>query len=147
MKVSYKIKVFLHLLFPLFVFILFLLISSEISNNNTDVAERVASNHNTFDGFKILFFNYIFFALPHYIILFLSLIKKTMRPILLYLMSAANIVLIGSVSCIVYLKYLKYVDLSLLWIFYLPISLTIILLTLLIVKEEPNRYLEKNSLP
>lgn len=145
MKVSYKIKVFLHLLFPLFVFILFLLISSTTSTNNTDVAEKVTSNNNTSDGFKVFFFNYIFFALPHYIILFLSLIKKTIRPVLLYLMSVANIVLIGSVSCIVYLKYLKYVDLELLWILYLPISLTIILLTLLIVKEKSNKYLERNS--
>ena len=147
MKASYKIKVFLHLLFPLFVFILFLLILSTTSSNNTDVAEKVTSNNNTSDGFKVLFFNYIFFALPHYLILFLSLIKKTIKPVLLYLMSTANIILIASVSCIAYLKYLKYVDLSLLWIFYLPISLTIILLTLLIVKEEPNKYEETNNLP
>jgi len=146
LKVSYKIKVFLHLLFPLFVFVLFLLISSATSSNNTDVAEKV-TNNNTSDGFKILFFNYIFFALPHYITLLLSLIKKTIKPVLLYLLSTANIVLIGSISCIAYLKYLKYVDLSLLWIFYLPLSLIIILLTLLIVKKEPNKNEETNNLP
>jgi hypothetical protein len=147
LKVSYKIKVFLHLLFPLFVFILFQLILSTTSSTNTDVAEKVVSDNNTSDGFKVLLFNYIFFALPHYIILFLSLIKKTIKPVLLYLMSASNIVLISSVSCIAYLKYLKYVDLSLLWIFYLPISLFIILLTFLVVKEEPNKYLERNMKP
>ena len=129
MKISYKIKVFLHLLFPLFVFIIFSHILSTISSNNTDIIEKVTSN-NVSDGFKDLFFNYIFFALPHYTVLLLSLITKTIKSVLLYLMTIANIILIGSVSYIIYLKYLKYVDLSLLWIFYLPISLTIILLAL-----------------
>lgn len=147
MKINYKIKVFLHLLFPIFVFMLFLLILSTTSSNSTDVAEKVTNNKNISDGFKILFFNYIFFALPHYITFFLSLIKKTIKPVLLYLLSAANIVLISSISCIAYLKYLGYVDLSLLWIFYLPLSLIIILLTLVIVKKEPNKNEETNSLP
>ena len=129
MKISYKIKVFLHLLFPLFVFIIFSHILSSISSNNTDIIEKLTSNNRS-DGFKDLFFNYIFFALPHYTVLLLSLITKTIKSVLLYLMTIANIILIGSVSYIIYLKYLKYVDLSLLWIFYLPISLTIILLAL-----------------
>ena len=140
MKISYKIKVFFHLLFPLLIFILFLFLSSTSPDDSTYATEKVI-NKSTSVGLKILLFNYLFFALPHYIILCLSIIKKTIKPILLYLMSAANIVLIGSISFITYLKYLNFVDLSLLWIFYLPISLIIILLTVFIVKEESNKHL------
>lgn len=115
--------------------LIFFSMTSTTNNTVKNIVDVKQNTNNIFDGFKVLFFNYLFFSLPHYFTIFLSFIVKSVKSTLLYLLNIANIVLVGFASYIAISKYLHYHDLSLLWIFYLPISLMVIFITWIIVRE------------
>jgi len=135
---GFKTKILLQLLFPLLVFVVFLLFSVTTGTKNSvevkDIAEMKESVGYSLDGLKAVFMSYLFSLTPHFFAIILSNPLKS-KKIVLPLLTITNIFLVAFVSLIIILKYLHYRDLSLLWIFYIPASMVVILISWFLVKE------------
>jgi len=120
-----------QLMFPLFVTLLFLILlnSFGMREGNAGVDKVLA-----YEALITLFLSYIFFSIPHFVIMIFSVFMKMNKLITNTLLLLANFILIGFCSYIIILKYLHYRDLSLLWIFYWPIALLAISLTWLMIR-------------
>ena len=120
------IRVIFHLLFPLIVLLLYLYFSSAAT-------DEIQINYPVL---KAIFFMYILFSIPHFIVLLHALTCKVDKRLTNILFFTANIVLVSFGIFIQYLVHAHYMKVGVIWFIYPVVAILAIYIAWTIVHSK-----------